>query len=416
MAKEVRSTVVPKLRFPDFRGNKGWDLTPGDELFESINNRDTSGGLPILAITQEHGAIPRDQIDYHVSVTEKSIESYKVVERGDFIISLRSFQGGIEYSAYRGICSPAYVILRRRGEGSDQYFRCLFKSHRFIQQLTRNIEGLRDGKIITYKQFSELLIPTPLPAEQLKIAANFTSLDEVIASQTRKVETLKTYKRSLMQRLFPREGEAVPRLRFPEFSSGPEWIEARLGEIFDTTSGGTPDRAKKEYWNGSIPWVTTSLIDFNVITTTGEFISEAGLHNSSAKIFPTGTVLIAMYGQGKTRAKVAVLGIDASTNQACAAILPNNRIDPRFTLANLSGRYEEMRAFSNSGGQENLSQGLIRELPFRYPEDLAEQAKIVGCLSSLDSGIAAESEKLAAFKAHKAGLMQHLFPDFGETL
>src|SRR5687768_16796221 len=148
---ENDTSMTPKLRFPEVRQAPGWDRVRDDTLFDAINDRSDASGLPAVAITQEHGAIPRDQIDYHASVTEKSIESYKVVCRGDFIISLRSFQGGIEYSEHLGICCPAYVVLRRRGDGSDGYFRHLFKSHRFIQQLTRNIEGLRDGKMISYQ-------------------------------------------------------------------------------------------------------------------------------------------------------------------------------------------------------------------------------------------------------------------------
>ena len=232
----------------------------------------------------------------------------------------------------------------------------------------------------------------------------------MVTAQGRKVEALKAHKRGLMQQLFPREGETRPRLRFPEFRDAPEWRNAPLGELFDTMTGGTPDRARKDYWNGSIPWITTSLVDFNVITKAEEFITEAGLENSSAKVFPKGTVLMALYGQGKTRGKVALLGIEATTNQACAAILPGNKIDPLFTFANLCGRYQEMRALSNAGGQENLSQGLIRDLPLSYPTDPDEQGKIVSCLSSLDAQIAAEFEKLAALKTHKKGLMQQLFP------
>src|SRR3546814_7502040 len=100
MAKQCAEIATPKLRFPAFVSER-WDRAPGDKLFDQTNTRDAEAGLPILAITQEHGAIPRDLIDYHVSVTEKSIESYKVVERGDFIISLRSFQGGIDRKSKR---------------------------------------------------------------------------------------------------------------------------------------------------------------------------------------------------------------------------------------------------------------------------------------------------------------------------
>ena len=86
----------------------------GNEIFENISDKNHNSDLPILAITQDNGAIPRDLIDYNVTVTDKSIESYKVVQIGDFIISLRSFQGGVEYSAYKGICSPAYIVLDQR--------------------------------------------------------------------------------------------------------------------------------------------------------------------------------------------------------------------------------------------------------------------------------------------------------------
>ena len=205
--EEERPRLVPKLRFPEFRQAKGWAPEAGDSLFDQINDRNSEPGLPVLAITQEHGAIPRHMIDYHVSVSEKSIESYKVVCVGDFIISLRSFQGGIEYSSHHGVCSPAYVILRRRGEGSDEYFRHYLKTDRFIRILTRNLEGLRDGKMVSYAQFSELMLPTPTPAEQQKIAECLSSADELVAAQTRKVDALKAHKKGLMQQLFPREGE-----------------------------------------------------------------------------------------------------------------------------------------------------------------------------------------------------------------
>ena len=189
-----------------------------------------------------------------------------------------------------------------------------------------------------------------------------------------------------------------------------------LGNIFDTTSGGTPSRSVKEYWDGDIPWITTSLVNFSIITRADEFISEAGLKNSAAKVFPRGTVIIAMYGQGKTRGQVALLAIEAATNQACAAILPRKELDPKFLFLNLAGRYEEIRQLSNSGGQENLSQGLIREFPFSYPSNPAEQRMIAACLTSIDNVIDAQSRKIEALRSHKNGLVQQLFPVFDEAL
>jgi type I restriction enzyme, S subunit len=409
-----RGFLPPKLRFPEFRAADGWKEYAGNCLFDQVNDRNPAPGLPVLAITQDHGAIPRHMIDYHVSVSEKSIESYKVVQPGDFIISLRSFQGGIEFSQYEGICSPAYVILRRKADGIDEYFKHYLKTDRFIQILTKNLEGLRDGKMVSYKQFSELSLPVPGELEQQKIANCLSSLDELIAAQARKVEALKTHKKWLMQQIFPCEGERQPSLRFPEFRGSRPWVSDSLGKLFETTSGGTPSRSISEYWGGGIPWVTTTHVNFGVITEADEFISESGLNNSSAKIFPRGTVLIAMYGQGKTRGQVALLGIEATTNQACAAILPAKKIDPFFVFFNLSGRYDELRRLSNSGGQENLSQGLIREIPFAYPLDEAEQQHIVSCLQSLDELVIAATLELDTLKTHKKGLMQQLFPAVDE--
>jgi len=111
---------------------------------------------------------------------------------------------------------------------------------------------------------------------------------------------------------------ATPKLRFKEFEG--DWSTNKIEEISIVTSGGTPSRNVSDYWNGDIPWVTTSLVDFNVINEAEEFITQVGLDNSSAKLFHKDTILMAMYGQGITRGKVAILGIDATTNQACAAI------------------------------------------------------------------------------------------------
>lgn len=196
--------TVPKLRFPEFQNSKEWSYVAGDQVFKNISNKNHKSDLPILAISQEYGAVPREVIDYTVIVSDKSIASYKVVEIGDFIISLRSFQGGIEYSNYKGLCSPAYIILqKRKSDIVDGFFRYYFKSEVYIQALNKNIEGIRDGKMISYKQFSEILLPMPQPNEQQRIADCLTSLDELIDAHSKKLDALKDHKKGLMQQLFP---------------------------------------------------------------------------------------------------------------------------------------------------------------------------------------------------------------------
>ena len=421
MPDDAEMTLTPMLRFPEFRTT--WGTTRLDTIAKLITER--AGNRPITPYTVTTGVgLVSQQERYGRTIAGSAFKNYYVLRKDDFaynksatkaypqgyIARFLGEEGAVPNSIFtcfrldRGPITPAYLDYLFAGNLHGQWLK------RFIQVSARAHGSLSvdDADLMS--------LPVPVPegtsslAEQQKIADCLTSLDDCVAAQGRKVEALKAHKKGLMQQLFPREGETLPRLRFPEFRDAPEWLVAPLGDLFDTMTGGTPERAKKEYWNGSIPWVTTSLVDFNIITNAEEFITDAGLENSSARMFPKGTVLVALYGQGKTRGKVALLGIDATTNQACAAILPGTDIDPLFTFANLSGRYEEMRAMSNSGGQENLSQGLVRELPFRYPKNADEQKKIVGCLSSLDAQIAAETEKLAALKTHKKGLTQQLFP------
>ncbi len=179
-----------------------WVEKNGNEIFKTITNKRHNSDLPILAISQEFGAIPRHLIDYKITVTEKSVSTYKVVEIGDFIISLRSFQGGIEYSNYQGICSPAYIILRAFIEINNQFYKNYFKTDRYIQLLNRTIEGIRDGKMISYKQFSEIKLPFPSLKEQTKIANFLSSLDMKIDQANKELNLTKEFKKALLQKMF----------------------------------------------------------------------------------------------------------------------------------------------------------------------------------------------------------------------
>jgi type I restriction enzyme, S subunit len=193
-----------QLRFKDENGKEfpKWEKKNGGELFESISNKNHNSDLPILAISQEFGAVPRGMINYQISVTDKSVESYKVVDVGDFIISLRSFQGGIEYSNYKGICSPAYVILRSTAPINNTFYKYYFKTDFYIQKLCEKLEGIRDGKMISYKYFSEIELPYPSLAEQTKIANFLSAIDEKINRTESQIQQTQTWKKGLLQKMF----------------------------------------------------------------------------------------------------------------------------------------------------------------------------------------------------------------------
>lgn len=187
------------------------------------------------------------------------------------------------------------------------------------------------------------------------------------------------------------------------------WRRCTLEDIAKVSSGGTPDRSRSDYWGGNIPWVTTGEIGNGPINSTAEKITDIGLRNSAAKIFPAGTLLMAMYGQGKTRGRIAALSIDASTNQACAAIIAAKNSSADFLVHNLRARYEEIRNLSHDGSQKNLSAGLIKSLPILLPP-LPEQRKIAEILSTWDAAISAQERLIANAKRQKKALMQTLLP------
>lgn len=171
----------------------------------------------------------------------------------------------------------------------------------------------------------------------------------------------------------------------------------KLGEIARIFSGGTPSRANPSYWNGNIPWVKTTQIQNCVITPqdVDEWITEEGLKNSSAKLIPKDTLLIAMYGQGKTRGQVAILGLDATINQACAAIQLKENVNEKYVFQYLLFKYNDIRNLSNTGSQENLNASLIRSIRLYFPH-IDEQEKIAKVLALWDNVIEKTEALIAA--------------------
>jgi type I restriction enzyme, S subunit len=415
VAKEGgNSALIPKLRFPEFRRAEGWKLEVGSVLFDQINDRNADPGLPVLAITQEHGAIPRHMIDFHVSVTDKSIESYKVVQVGDFIISLRSFQGGIEYSRYHGICSPAYVILRRRGNNRADYFRHYLKTDRFIRILTKNLEGLRDGKMISYAQFCDLLLPVPKFAEQQKIAECLSSVDAVIAAQARKLDAIKTQKKWLMQQLFPLEGETQPRFRFPEFKGAGEWETKRIDERGNVLAGKAlavtapgplrPYLRTKNVLDGTIDVsdvLTMPMTDAEF--SRFEILDGDVLLNEGQSLELVGRASIYRGQMGRRCAMQNQLLRFRAYPSTCPEFAAQ-----AFRQCQKDGTFASIATQTTSVA--HLGSSRFRALALTWPPSLAEQQRIATFLGTLDELTAAETQKLDALKAHKRGLMQQLFP------
>lgn len=190
--------------------------------------------------------------------------------------------------------------------------------------------------------------------------------------------------------------------------SGDTWQSRPLGELATTTSGGTPSRKRKDYYGGSIPWVKSGELNDDYIFETEEHITEAGLKNSSAKLFPTGTVLIALYGA--TVGKTSILRMGASTNQAVCGITPGPNLDADYLRYHLVFLRRELLSHRYGGAQPNISQQIVRNQKIAYPP-LPEQRKIAHILSTVQRAIEAQERIIQTTTELKKALMHKLFTE-----
>lgn len=213
-----------------------WDgAVRAKDVFKNHTDKKHNGDLEILAATQENGIVPRSQIGIDIQCSEEGVNGYKKVSKGDFVISLRSFQGGIEYSEYDGIVSPAYTVLQPVREISDGYYRNYFKTDSFIQRLNGAVYGIRDGKQIGYQDFGDMCIYCPPIDEQKKIAEVLSCCDRVIELKQQLIAELQRLKSGFLQAMFPAKGHSEPVIRFPEFSDA--WEQRKFGNDNNLITG-----------------------------------------------------------------------------------------------------------------------------------------------------------------------------------
>lgn len=196
-----KGETVPKIRFKGFEGE--WVITKAAEIFKTVNERNFSG-LPVLSATQDKGMVTRDSIGYNIFHEKSNESTYKHIVPGQFVMHLRSFQGGFAHSAIEGICSPAYTIMEFKDKevNHDLYWKYVLASKHFIKSLEMITYGIRDGRTISFDEFKEMVFLVPKVEEQQHIASYFTSLDKQIALQTQRLEKLRQIKAACLDKMF----------------------------------------------------------------------------------------------------------------------------------------------------------------------------------------------------------------------
>lgn len=239
--------------------------------------------------------------------------------------------------------------------------------------------------------------------EQKAVAAVLRQVEVASTEQSDLLSVLQDLKQAAMRELFT-SGLRCEAHKETDIGPLPEsWNVDSLDAHHSVVSGGTPSRTNPAFWSrGTIPWVKTTEVDYCVINETEEQITPEGLAGSAAKLLPAGTLLMAMYGQGVTRGKVAFLGIEAACNQACAAISPSDGVVlPRYLYHFFVWRYDAIRSLAHGGQQQNLNLDIVRDLPIAYPPAEREQEAIVNILDAVDRKI--------HFHRRKRAMLDELF-------
>jgi len=420
-AKTKKMAVLPRLRFSDFLGTEGWEVQPLEKLAQRSTRKNTDCKITrVLTNSAALGVIDqRDFFDKKIANPD-NLAGYYIVEEGSYVynprISVTAPAGPISKNRIGlGVMSPLYTVFKFNQIKNDFYAH-YFKTthwHAFMRLISST--GVRHDRMsITNDAFMKLPLPVCLEQEQQKIADCLSSLDDLIAAETQKLEALKTHKKGLLQQLFPHEGETAPRLRFPEFLNVREWKEIPLANICTIN----PSRANRQD-NDRVSFVPMAAVSEDGYIENFETRSYAEVKNGYT-YFYNNDVIIAKITPCFENGKAALVknlengaGFGSTefhvfrTEEGC---LPDFLF---FQLCRDNIRAMGAINMVGNAGQRRVPASFFKELPFYLPA-IEEQQKITYCLSSLDDLISIQSQKLDSLKTHKTGLMQKLFPILDE--
>lgn len=422
MSKRVKKGLVPELRFPEFANAGEWLVHQLIDVSDkNIKWNFTGGpfGSNLLAsdfVSEKQGVRVIQLQNIGDGEFKNDYKIFTSKDKADELISCNIFPGDIIISKMGDPVGRACLIPDihpRYVMGSDG-IRVVVNEGLFDKYFVfSNINSIPFRTLVENKSIGSTRrrigldtlreLPFVAPSdllEQQKIAACLSSVDELLTAEREKLEALRAHKKGLMQQLFPAEGAKVPVWRFPGFRG--EWEEKLIEDVCNTFSGGTPLTSRSEYYGGDIPFIRSAEIGAKK---TELFLTELGLSSSSAKLVNKGDVLFAMYGANS--GDVAIAQLSGAINQAILCIQSESNNEYIYHFLTLKKQWIVTKYIQ--GGQGNLSGEVVRGIvvPFPHPD---EQHEIASCLSSLDTRIALQDERVAILEEHKKGLLQGLFP------
>lgn len=391
---------------------KHWELIKAKFIFSERVQKGFENE-PLLAATQTQGVIPKSMYENTTVTAQKDLHLLKLVEPSDFVISLRSFQGGIEYAYYRGIISPAYTIFyhKNKEQINSQYFRYFFKSQPFINSLTLFVTGIREGQNIDYAEFKNSLLPVPSFEEQTAIANYLDAQNEkinlFIAKKQKLIELLKEQKSVVINSLVTAgidytkdkvkgwEVWKLKRLVKTKISDGPHETPIFVEE------GGIPFVSAEAAYNGKI--------DFE--KRRGNISIETHIEYCK-KVKPQRDDIF-IVKSGSTTGKVVIVDFDEefSVWSPLALVRANKKIISEFLFYAIQSQYFQMQVQLNwsFGTQPNIGMGVIEQLKVLLPVALEKQQEIVNEIKTetkrIDEAISRIEKEIELIKEYRQSLI-----------
>ena len=405
MAEQHEKALVPQIRFAGF--TDPWEQRKLGELFEEHSEKDRDD-LPALTIIQGGGTVHRDESNRNLQFDRNSLSNYKVVDTGDFIVHLRSFEGGLEKATCCGLVSPAYHIFRGKNVDSDFYY-LYFRSKRFIDaDLKPHVYGIRDGRSIDIEGMKTIFIPWTNLAEQRRIGAFFDHLDSLITLHQRKYDKLCVLKKSMLDKMFPKGGSLYPEIRFAGFTD--PWEQRKLGEVARRVT------RKNENGDSDLPLTISAqygLVDqrtfFNSQVASKDMSGYFLLHRGEFA-YNKSTSTDSPWGAIKRLEKYDMGCV--STLYICFELLSG---DPDFlvTYYETDRWYKSVQLIAAEGARNhgllNIAPDDFFETQICIPKRIDEQRRIGAFFDRLDSLITLHQRKLELLRNIKKSMLDKMF-------
>ena len=379
MTKDAKPTVTPKLRFPEFRDGPGWETAKVDDVVDTVT---PPKKLPtsVYSTTGEFPIIDQSKADICGWTDDRDAlirDGLPLVIFGDHTCILKLVDQPFAQGA------DGIKILKSRPMVEARYlYHVLGHTPVAPEEYKRHYSILKEKPVF---------FPRIETTEQHKIADCLTTLDDLIGADGQKLDALKAHKKGLMQQLFPREGETLPRLRFPEFQNAPEWDAKQISDVVRS--------------------VKTGKLDANAMVANGKYrfyTCAENYYKIDNYAFEGEALLIAGNGANLGYIHHYIGKFNAYQRTYVLQEFAINVFFLKYYLdCNLPARISLEK---KAGNTPYIVLGTITEMPLLVPKDEDEQREIADCLTSLDGLIAAQSAKVEALKTHKKGLMQQLFP------